>query len=320
MEENNTKEINLLQLISIFINWLKKIGLGIVNILGNILKLSYRHFFVLVIIIGASVIIGQYLSRKSARIYKAEAMVMIYGSEAQTVRDISRQIENSSSISPLISLATKLSIPDSIAKNIVEIHSFYVIDYMKDSVADMVDFNNNHSLSDTTNIRMKDRIYFQLQTRNLEQVPLVENALLKYFNNNKTLSTQFENKKNELIQQINICNTEMKRLDSLAKVSYFKESEKQLRFDNNRLIVGEQRKQLFYEELLKLQKEKAKTQDKLINFSQPVTIPSGFIVNPLPLNGRVKYGIYSLLIGYAIALIISLLIENYKKIFKYLKS
>lgn len=320
MEENNPKEINLLQLISAFIDWLKKVGLSIVNFTGSIIRLSYRQITVLAIIIGASVIVGQYLSRKSARIYKAEGMAMIYGSEAQTVRDISRQVENSSPINPLTSLATKLSLPDSIAQNIVGIQSFYVIDYMNDSVADMVDFNNNHSLSDTTNIRMKDRIYFRLKTKNIAQVPIVENALLSYFNSNQTIRTQYENKKNELIQQVNICDSEMKRLDSLARISYFKDSDKQLRFDNNRLIVGEQYKQLFYGELLKLQKQKGEVQDKLINFSEPVTIPSGFVIDPMPLNGRLKYGIYSLLIGYAIALLIALLIENYKKVFEYLKS
>ncbi len=320
MEENNSKEINLLQLISVFIDWLKKVALAIVNVLGGILKLSYRQIIVLIIVIGASVVVGQYLSRKSARIYSAEAMAMIYGAEAQTVRDISRQIETSSPIDPLTSLSQKLSIPDSIANNIVGINSFYVIDYMNDSVADMVDFGNNHSLSDTTNIRMKDRVYFRLKTRNIAQVPIIEAALLKYFNSNNTLKTQFENKKNELIQQVNICDSEMKRLDSLAKVTYFKNPDKQLRFDNNRLIVGEQYKQLFYGELLRLQKEKAETQDKLINFSEPVVIPSGFVINPTAENGRLKYGVYSLLIGYAISILIAIFVENYKKIFKYLKS
>ncbi|MDD3322848.1 MAG: hypothetical protein PHS59_15525 [Paludibacter sp.] len=320
MEEKNSKEINLLQLITLLLDWLKKVFIGFVNILGSILKLSYRQFIVLIIVVGVSVVIGQYLARKSARVYKAEAMAMIYGSDAQTVIEISKQLENSSPLNPLTTLGTKLSLPDSVAKNIVEFHTYYVIDYMKDSVADIVDFKNNHSLTDTTNIRMKDRVYFRILTKNIAQVPLVQEALLNHLNNNKVLKDGFENKRNEYSQKIIICDIELKRIDSLAKVSYFKENDKQLRFDKNKLIVGEQQKQLFWGELLRLQELKSIAQEKLSEFKQPINLPSDFVVIPIPINGRIKYGIYSLLIGYILSLLIAVILENYKKVFKYLRS
>lgn len=318
MEENNSKEINLLQLITLFFDWLKKIGLGILNLIGYILQLTFRHRITLIIIIGICVAVGQYMTRKSTRIYKAEAMAMIYGSDAQTVKEVSRQLENSLSSNNLISLATKLSLPDSVANNIDEISSFYVIDYMKDSVADIIDFKNKHSLSDTVNVRMRDRIYLRVKTKSIAQVPLVQAALLNYFNNSKVLKSEFESKKAGLIQKIKICDTEFTRIDSLAKVSYFKENDKQLSFDNNKLLLGEQRKQLFSIELLRLLEIKSAAQYKLSEYNQPIDIPANFVVNPVPLNGRVKYGIYSILIGYALVLLISIFIENYKKIFNYL--
>ena len=245
-------------------------------------------------------------------------MAMIYWSDAQTVKEVSRQLENSLPSHNLISLATKLSLPDSVANNIAEISSFYVIDYLRDSVADKIDFENNHSLSDTMNVKMRDRVYLRLKTKNIAQVPQVQAALLNYFNNNKVLKSQFENKKNEFIQQIKICDSELVRIDSLAKVSYFKENEKQLSFDNNKLLLGEQHKQLFYGELLRLQEIKSAAQNKLSSFNQPIELPASFVLNSTPLNGRLKYGVYSIFIGYVLGLLISVFIENYKKLFNYL--
>lgn len=320
MEEKDTKEINLLELISIFLNWLKNLTLGFFNFLGYILRLCYRHILLVIFVMVLSIVVGQYLSRSSARIYKVEAMAMICGSDAQTVKDISRQLENASAQNPLMSLSKKLSLNDSVSKNIINIMSFYVIDYMRDSVADIVDFKNNHSLSDTMNVRMKDRIYFRVQTRNIAQVPIVQEALLNYFNNNKVLRTQYENKREEFTKQISICDLEMKRLDSLAQVSYFKDNKNQLQLSNNQLIVGEQRKQLFYQDMLDIQKIKAETEDKLILYTNPLVIPSGLVVIPVAINSSLKYGVYSILIGLLISIILSLLIESYPRIFTYLKS
>lgn len=141
----------------------------------------------------------------------------------QHALEVCRLLENSSSVNRLISLSTKLSLPDSVANNIVSIQSFYVIDFMN-SVVDVVDFDNNHSLTDTTNVRMKDRVYFQIKTKSIDQLPQVQAALLKFFDNNVMMKVQFESKRNELQQQVQICNRELTRIDSLAKVSYFKES------------------------------------------------------------------------------------------------
>lgn len=320
MEEKNSKEINLLELISLLIDWLKKVGKSILNLLGGIARLAYRYKIVVIIIVALSVVIGQYIARPANRIYKAEAMAILHGTEAQLVREVCKQIENSLSTNKFTSLSTKLSLPDSVTNNIVSFESFYVIDYMRDSVADVIDFNHNHSLSDTMNIRMRDRIYFRLKTRSIAQVSLVQEALLNFLNNNTVIKAQFDIDKNELIKQIDVCDSEMTRIDSLAKVYYFKDTPTQLRFDNDKLLLGEQRKQLFYGELLHLQKLRSIAQIKLATYKQAVELPSDFVVVPTPVNGRVKCGMYSILIGFAIALIVALFLEYIKAIIAFLKN
>jgi len=296
MEENNSKEINLLQLISLFLDWISNLVKSVFNFLGHIIKLIYRHRLIVIIVILFCIICGQYMARPSARSYKAEAMAMLYGSDAQTTREVCKQLENTLSSNNLISLATKLSLPDSVAKDILEFRSFYVIDYMKDNVADVIDFKNNHSLTDTLNIRMPNKIYLRLITRNINQVAQIQVALLSYFNNNETMKSKFEAKRNVFAQSILICDREMLRIDSLAKVTYFKDYDKQLKFDNNTLLIGKQDKQLFYLDLLKLQEIKSNAEVELADYKQPMELPSGFVVNPNPLNGRIRYGILSILI------------------------
>lgn len=318
MENDNSKEINLLQLTSMLFNWIGKQIKGLFNCFGYIIRLTYQHYFISGVVIAISLCIGLYLSRPSARVYKAEAMAMLYGTDAQTAKEICKQLENAIASSDLYSLSAKLSIPDSVAKNIVGFQSFFVIDYLKDNVADKIDFCDDHSLTDTLNVKMKDRLYFRVLSKNINQIPIVQTAILNYFNSRSVMRAQFDNNKRELLQQIKICDTESQRIDSLAKVSYFKDADKQLKFDNNKLIIGEQRKQLFYGDLLDIQKAKAKAEAGIINSKQPMDFPSGLVVIPTPINGSLKYGLVSILIGYLVSLIICGLIQNLGGIVKYL--
>jgi len=318
-EGNNSKEINLLQLISLFLNWLSKLVKNLFNFFGYLIKLCFRRWLIVIIIISLCFLYGQFLARPSARSYKAEAMAILYGSDTQTAKEVFKQLENTLSSNNLISLATKLSLPDSVANNILEVRSFYVIDYLDDGVADVIDFKNTHSNTDTLNLRMQNQIYIRLVTRNINQVPQVQVALLRYLNNNEMMKSKFEAKKNVFLQSISICDREMLRIDSLAKVTYFKEYDKQLKFDNNTLLIGKQDKQLFYTDLLRLQEIKSNAEMQLAEYKQPMELPSGFVVNPNPLNGRTKYGLLSILIGFALSIVVSLLLENTKNISVYLK-
>ena len=168
-------------------------------------------------------------------------------------------------------------------------------------------------------MKMRDRVYFRLKVKNINQVPVIQKAIVNYFNSNTLIQTHFQNGRKQISDQINISKKELLRIDSLAKINYFKDNNEQLRFDKNKLVVGEQQKQLFYGDLLKLQELLSGAESTLINFKQPLEIPSGFAVNPTPLNGPMKYSLYGLFIGLIISLIITGLLENLNKINIYLK-
>lgn len=318
--KNDSNEMNLLQLLKLSWNGIVKGVKGIVNFTGLTLQLMMKHWVATIIVVLVCVLLGQYLARPSARKYKAGAVAMLYGSNVATAKEVSSQLQNSIANEPDFSLAHKLGVSQDVAKNIVGIDNFNVIDFLKDGTQDMIDFKKTHSLTDTLNLVMQDRLYIQVITKNISQLPIVQNALLNYFNHNSIMMRKFETEKANLNDKINLCDKEIARLDSLAKVSYFKDADKKISFEDNRLIVGEQKKQLFYGDVLNLQDIKANTQASLINFVQPMNFTSGLIVNPTPINSRIKYLIYSLIIGIIVGGIFVHFAENWGKIVTYLNS
>ena len=323
MDDKNSKEMNLIELLNLLGKWIKKVTARLIRFVGFLLQLAFKHWVVSAIVLLLSVVAGQYLARPSVRRYEAGAMAMLYGCENTTVREVYRQLQNSlipkeSTTFSSMTLATVLGIPDSVAKNIVKLESYNVIDYLDDNTPDLVDFENNHSLKDTMNLIMRNHIFIQVQTLKPTQIRIFQDALLDYFNNNTMLNSEFESSKSGIENTVLLCDTEIRRLDSLANLSYFKDSDNKISLENNNLIVGEQKKQLFYNDILSLQELRNINTNSLVLYKKPVDFPAGLIVNPVPINGRIKYGVYSIFIGSLLALIMVYLIDNLKKIINYL--
>ena len=116
-----------------------------------------------------------------------------------------------------------------------------------------------------------------------------------------------------------MCDMELVRIDSLANITYFKDKKPEIKFENNKLLLGNSEIQLFYKNLLELLDTKAIAQTKLEDAVKPIVNPAGFIINPSPVNSRLKYGVYSLAIGFVLGLILAFVIENTKKWLNFLQ-
>jgi hypothetical protein len=320
MKEEKSNEINLLDLIQLFFKWLGNCLKTLLLALGYFVKLLYRHYIILGIVLIVFISGGLYMSREKANRYKVEAMATLNGCDAQSTKEVSRQLEQSFTKNKLISFGTKLNLQDSVSINVKEFHSYYVIDYKKDSIPDVVDFDGTHSLKDTVNVRQPDRLYFRFITKNVAQVPQVQQAVLSYLNSNPTLQAQFQAKRNALLENLNVCNVQIQRIDSMSKTNYFKEGSNQVYLDDRGLVLGGKLgKQLYYRDLETIEKIKAKIQLKLASCNQPVELPSGFIINSEPVNDRKTYLIWSFVIGMVISALLGLILENRDCIKNYLK-
>ena len=319
MENNKTNEINLLDIFIIIGKWIKKIYTSLLRFAGVILKLLYRNKILTAIIFILAIVIGQYMARPSARKFNVETMCVLYGPEAKTISEIGKQLSLSSPRFAATSLANKLSLPDSIASSVAGVQFFQVIDYQRDHTPDMIDFGHSHSMEDTLNLPMTDYIYMRIKVKGTLHAQDIGEAMLKYLNTNPTIQNQYNIMKAQLNEKINLCDAELLRVDSLAKITYFRDKKPEIKFESNKLLIGNNDVQLFYQDLLNIQANKTLAMNRLMEAKQPVVIPSGFVVNPNSINGRAKLGIYSLMIGLMLSLALAFFIENWRKWLKYLQ-
>lgn len=318
MSDKETKEINLIDLIREFFSWLGKIFKQLGNFIGFLLQIAYKYKFIYLATVLLFLAVGLYLSRAAAWKYEAGATVLVNGSDKYTVEEAVKQLQNSSP-GKNSSLSQKLNLPDSVTKNIIKIENFNVIDFAHNGTSDMIDFKGTHPLSDTFNIVMPDRFYIRFTLKNKNQATNVQDAFLNYLNTNPVIKDKYDIVKSDLKNRIDICYKEVYRIDSLAKVMYFKDNDDpQIKFENNKLVVGDKNKQLFYYNLMQLQDSIAKMNNEYVNFKQPVYLPAGLILDPTPINNPKKYGVMSLLFGVLFGFFVTYLLYNFKHISKYI--
>lgn len=320
MEEKNTKEVNLLDILIAVWNWAVKAVMFVISLIGKTLQLLFRHKILVIILMLAAFAISQYFARPSNRNYNVDAMAVLYGVQAKTVMQVGNQLSTSSPRFEMTSLAHKLGVSDSVSKKIGAVQFFNVIDYKTDSVPDKVDFDNKHSLSDTVNVRMRDYVYIRLKMHGMDHAQEVGESVLNYLNNNEAIKAEYETWKKTLEQKIFVAYKEAKRIDSVANIKYFEETKPNIRFDNNRLLIGNQQTQLFYGDMFYLHKNITESEGKLAEAKTPIVVPSGFIINPNATNGRVKKGVEGLIVGFVLSILLAFFLENYKKWIKYLNN
>ncbi len=320
MKNNDTKELNLVQVIQLTFGWIANLIRKFFVFLGKLLQLSYKHWYVFLLFVALGILGGLYFSQKSKLKYRAGTTVYVSYSKTFLVKEIFDKLKANPAYHETLSLANKLNIPDSVAGNILKMEYFNIIDFTNDASQDVVDFKGKHPLTDTINVVMDDRLYLQIETKNPSQISIFQEALLEYLNSNPRLIHEFEAKQQRHLDIVEFSAKEIRRLDSLANISYFKEtSYSPLNIERDMLIIGEQKKPLFYNDILGLIKEKDYSQRYLNVAKKPVYITDGFAVEG-PLNPRIKLLIYGLLIGIAAGLISSFIFEHLKTIGKFLQN
>lgn len=318
MEKTTPEELSLIQIIAQFFQWLKKISLSLIRFVGKLIQLSVKHWAVFLIALAVNVAGSLYLSRSAARKYKAETTLHIAFTDAAIVNEMIDQLANSLNDNKNLSLASKLDIPDSVGINIQKIKHFDVIDYLDDETANIVDFKRKHDLTDTTNVVMNNRVYLQLITKKPNQLKLVHDAMINYFNSNPYLITEFEFNIKSQVKAIELIDKEMNRIDSMATLDYFKnEKRAEIGLEGYKMVLGEQKKPIYSEDLLKLTDNRHFRQNLIDTNKQPVYTTTGFIVSG-PINDRVRYLAFGLVLGVIAGMISAFVFDNRQCIKNYL--
>lgn len=302
------KETNLFDLLILFFRWIGKCFQRLFHCIGWCLQLNYKYLPLTIILCVIGLVVGYYLSQPERRIYKVEGMAVLNGPSANIVKEISKPLEWAfpHQVHGEQNFVEKCGISAEAAQSIKRLETFYVIDNLNDSTPDQVDFLHKHNLTDTLNVRMKNYLYFRFRTKRIDKISEIEQGLMHYFNTHPTMVAWNEIHRQNLHEAMDIYNKQLFYLDSVSKRAYLEDpAHAKLTLYQNTLIIGEQKKQFFHEDIAVVQNLKEGKEIELVCDSVPLYFPSHLAIQPRAINGRIKTMLLSLMIAYVLSLLIA---------------
>jgi len=208
-------------------------------------------------------------------------------------------------------LASSLSIGNETAKQITDIRAFWIIDKNNDGVPDYVDYMNNHSVYDTLDIRMADRLDIRIKARSPQDLGIVKSGILKYI----LSDSLFRQRNNVRIQQnqelLTRLSYDIKQLDSLQKVKYFEETRNNIPKTGGQIVfLQEQKTQLVYTDIYNLYDRKQSLELQQLIYKDIVTLISDITIPFKPITRTLYYGVVVIPLLFFLTLIILIMIRN----------
>lgn len=209
------------------------------------------------------------------------------------------------------SLATALSITTENADNINDIQAFWAIDLANDGVPDIVDYKDNYDVTDTINVRMKDRFVIRVRLNDSQEFAPLTEKIIGYAGQNTLFQqrntvrlAQRKEIRERLIYDIN-------QLDSLQKVKYFEETRNRIPSSGGQMVfLQQQTTQLIYSDIYTLYSRKQTIDTELELYNDIVTLLTDFIQPRKPINGLFDYSKRYIPILFMLTLLILILVEN----------
>ncbi|HPD95984.1 MAG TPA: hypothetical protein PLA24_08820 [Tenuifilaceae bacterium] len=203
-------------------------------------------------------------------------------------------------------------------KKIKSIKSFYGIDVNGDGVPDYVDYANKYVYNPKDSIikRLKDYFYVDIEVYDENIFSKARDGIINYIQRNPYVVQNNNERVRKNATLIVSYDNEIKKLDSLQKIEYFKIPLDQKAASNQMVILNEKTKELYHDQILKLEKTRLYYQGQNELYGDPITIIQDFTPlskaeNPYMQYAK-KWGIVFAILGF----IISLLWQYRKKIIK----
>ena len=318
---NQSKEMNLFDLIALICRKIGSSVKALIVYLGVFLRLSFRQWWIVLIILTLSLAIGLYFSREENRIYKVDAIAILNGVSKDIVSQEFTALSKTHHNFTHQNLATILSISPKIASKNHSFCTYDVIDYLADDIVDYIDFDKDVPFTDTLAVRVPDMLALQFRTKDPNNVPLLQEAILQYLNTRESILAPYAQFHANIQRTAKFHHDQLEKLDSLTSAFYFStESQTQLQQDwSPGFVLGRREIKLFLEDIQEEIEELYSVDQRLAYASAPVVLQTAFTVNPHAINGPIKCSVIALLLGWAFALVIVALVEQHKAIITWLK-
>jgi hypothetical protein len=212
-------------------------------------------------------------------------------------------------------LASSLSLTKEKAKEIYDIRAYWIIDRNGDGMADFVDYRNNHSVYDTTDVRMQDRIDVRIKAGLSQDLISVRSGILRFIENDSLFR---ERNRVRLLQNQELLTRlayDIKQLDSLQKVKYFEETRNNIPKTGGQIVfLQEQKTQLVYTDIYDLYARKQSLESQRLLYKDVVTIISDLTIPFKPVTRTLYYGVVFVPAFFFLTLLILIMVHNRKRL------
>ena len=289
------------------------------RLLARMVRLTYRYWWVVITCVVIGLAGALYYTRSENLTYKLNAVALLNGPSIQQFEQAyaplrsGRLLPEDASITPLVKEKTAKAFT-----------TYRVIDCLHDGNADFIDFKHKSKPYDTLNVQMHDRLclQFRLKARDLERLPEIEKGIMEYLNGNKPMQQSYASYLSNLREEVRFNHAQALKLDSLTSAYYFynASSAQPMNYSGNGVnFYGDRRIRLFLDQIYEQQKHMQQGDYRIQLATAPVVLENHFTADPKPVNGRLKYALLFLVLGWAFGCLIAEIIDQRKLIASWLR-
>jgi hypothetical protein len=308
-------EIDLMEL---FRRMGNSIGRALTSVGKGLLKSSVflvRNWLPLGLSILAGIGLSLILMRASPSFYTTEMVLKVNSATASEMIQYLNRLHlffvdrNEAAIEEALSLEKGKS------KEILDVQAFWIIDQNNDKIPDFVDYKNTHSVYDTINVRMSDRLNISIKVTTTGNLLDIKQGIMAFINNDSLLLQKNRLRLKQNAEMISRIKSDIYLLDSLQKIKYFEETKaRQPQSGGQMIFLQEQKTQLLYEDIQAQLRRQQDFESERALYSDIVTILSDLSLPVRRENGTFYYGKKIVPAVFLLTLAVLILIANRRRL------
>lgn len=315
-------EMNLFDFCKAISRGIVRAVMWIVNRIGDMIRLTYRQWWIVAIVVVLAVAWSLYYSRPSNRMYEAKAIATLNGVTNEMVRHEFEALGKTNIHFTEQTTAKMMNIDAELAWRLSHFHAFDVIDLLADSTVDMVDYHHNISRTDTLAVHMPNRVALRFRTQEPNRLMETETAILDYLNSRPYFQALYQQYAAQKEREARFHASQIEKLDSLSTLFYFSQNagnQVQLNMWEEGTILGRREIALFLEDVYTEMQVNENAQLQWAVCTAPVVLQSHFILDPCAVNRPLRMVAMAVLLGWLVGLLIAALVEYRKQICAWLR-
>ena len=317
------REMNLFDFCQAIGKGIGKAVMWLVRGLGEMIRLTYRQWWVVMLVVVACVAAGLYYARESNRMYEVNAVAHLNGVTNEMVRAEFEALGKVRADFVHQNPVAVLGLPADLAWQNSHFAAYDVIDLLADSTVDMVDYHRTVDRMDTLCVHMRDRVALQFRTKQPNRLPELEEAILEYLNSRPYFQLLYDAYRQGLEREARFHTDQVNKLDSLTSAFYFAQNTSaQVQMDawKSGMVLGSRSMELFLEDVYKEMRESEHVHARMAVCTAPVVLQSHFVAEARAVNGPLRMTAIALVVGWLLGLLVAALVDKRKTVIVWLKA